>query len=294
MNISEFLISKGFDVYKDYQTRPLVIISNYTIEDLRNAFKEYENENQKKFDDSKFPFKFSTDFSYSITDILTRRFSFRAVREYSGRLILPYPVIDVQLMVDMFNFYDTYFFAGLLKAQADYNNFKYAFNIGNGVKGSAGTCGLKNGQIIITLHKPLFDNINPNNVANLTVNGLLPQDRLEAIMIVFEHELLHAGFETSTRCTIENFHDEHHGPTFKKMAFNLFGHLTTTHELIPTNRDKVYTLSDFRPNMRITVKIKDKIVPATVLKVNKTRMKIITDDQTKYNAPPGGIISILS
>lgn len=191
-------------------------------------------------------------------------------------------------MNDPFEFYDFYFFSGLLKAQADFSNLKYNFIVGSGTR-SAGTCSLKGGLVNITLSKPIFDAITPDKVGTLSANGIVIGNRLHAIMIVFEHELLHSGFETANGCT-----DEKHGPNFKKMAASLFQHLSTTHSLLPTSikGDKVYILSDFKADDKIMINLKGVPTPATVIKTNKTLMRVIINDHTNAKYDINSVIVI--
>lgn len=275
MDLQGYLKNKGFDVHKNYGQIPLAIVSNFSLEDLQLVFKEFEL--QKVFDDSKYPFNFCPNFSFSIPDYTIRRTWFKSSN-----------CLSEILLQELFIFYDKYFFCGLLSAQAKFHNLEYTFRIGKGTK-TAGCCSLLDGKIIITLHHETFENITPENIKTLTVNGLVPLDKLNAIMIVFEHELLHAGFRTSSQAQAQ---EENHGPLFKKMALNLFGHTEITHQLLLPN-DKKFTLSDFKKDDRIIVNIKGTLSPATVVKINKTRMRIILDDRTQYDVNPICVTQII-
>ena len=316
MSLVNFLVKNGIGI--DNKDGKLVITCTKTLDELYYLFKSFkiedeksfkiENEkslkieinksfkieNEKKFPNDKYPFCFGPSFSYSIPDHVIRRKLIRSLLKVNSEPISCYPNLDICIMEQMFQHYNHYFFAGLLKAQADFNNLKYKFEIGTGSKSNAGSCSIKDGNLRIKLHKGVFDNITESNCNKLKVNGIVPLDRLDAIMIVFEHELIHAGYSSATGSIALELMNENHGPSFKKMVLCLFGHQTCSHSLIPNETEKKYSLNDFSPNARITFKLKGVITMATVLETKRTKMVVITDAKSKYCIDPSIVISILN
>lgn len=165
----------------------------------------------------------------------------------------------------MSQFYDMYFFGGLLKAQLDFHNISLKIMVGNGSKGDVGSFGIISGDAVIRIQARVFNAVTKENISLLTVNGLTIRNRLDAILIMMEHELLHLGFKTSG--IDSEVADELHDHLFKKMALQLFGHTATTHSLISTGGDKKYILSDFKIGTKATIKIKSKVETVGVSKL---------------------------
>lgn len=289
MSLAKFLENNNVNISE--KAGQLVITSSKTLDELASLFKRFQIENEKKFPIDKYPFCFGPKFSFNMPDYIPRRNLIRSLLKVNSLPISGYPTLNISIMEQMFEHYDHYFFAGLLKAQADFNNLKYKFENGSGVKGCAGSCSVVDGNLRIKLHKGVFDNITETNCNKLRVNGIVPTDRLEAIMIVFEHELIHSGYQSSNTLELMN---ENHGPCFKKMVLCLFGHQSCSHELIPIESERKYVLNDFVPNTRITFKLKGNVTIATVLETKRTKMVVMTDDKSKYRIDPSIVISIIN
>jgi len=201
----------------------------------------------------------------------------KLIKEYGD-----YPEPTPQMMKEIFDYYDKYFFKGVLSQQI--GNKKVEFVISNKASKTAGSVRMGN-PIRIMLAKQIFDGITENNIIYLTSNGLHFTNRVEAIVNVMEHELTHVLLQTSSD-------DEHalesHGDLFKGIVLRLFGHTETTHGLL---RDKA--LEDKICVPRHLLKIGDnitfigrgKVYRGKILKMNPKRAHVRTDTGAVMSVP---------
>lgn len=281
MSILKYLQTHGYIIE---ESTGLKLSGSGTLDDLIQRIAAFElDKSSHPMDTRAFPFAFTPDFNFTLLDIDTRRNFYREAHD-------PYPDLTPEFMQLMFQFYDKYCFAGLLTAYLKHCDLEPKFVIGRGTS-CAGSC-KSNGTI--TLHKQVFDNIVPDNVNTLTANGLNITSRLDAIMYVFEHELVHLGCLLS-RTELQT---EHHGSLFKLIANNLFGHTQCTHSLIPNTRSKgkKFLLEQFKPDQQIMVDFEKKgIHQCTVLKPNRVRILVRQNHTQKtYTIHPDLVLEILS
>jgi hypothetical protein len=155
--------------------------------------------------------------------------------------------LDLQLL---FTSYDRYFFEGSLStALRAATSTPLAFHWSGRLRSSGGvTTRLRDrlGRVSfkITLSIPLlFDNFKDGQIH--VVVGLPCQDRLDALMRIFEHELLHLheflAFGNSNCAR----------PRFQRLAAHHFGHAEHQHRLT-TPRERVLKSTALRPGMTVT------------------------------------------
>lgn len=75
----------------------------------------------------------------------------------------------------------------------------------------------------ISISRLIFDKLYMNGEKSYLSNGLLCYNRLSALTNVFEHELIHLIIK------ITDVKEQSHGPTFQKLAKDLFGHTDFRH-----------------------------------------------------------------
>lgn len=123
----------------------------------------------------------------------------------------------------LFELYDKMFFNNFFSGYKE----KIFFRLSTRMTKSAGKTQYysKTGDFVISLSTPLvFQTF--NDTPEINVNGVICQDRLEATMRVFEHEVVHVieyvlfGASSCSK------------PSFKRLAGNIFGHTEVTHQLI--------------------------------------------------------------
>lgn len=176
------------------------------------------------------------------------------------------------MMKEMYDYYDKHFFYGLLGKQVKPRGI--SFEVSNKATRAAGSARIGK-PIRVMLSAKVFDRITSKNASSLKVNGLHIVNRVDAIMNVMEHELTHVALLSSE---INENSTEGHGSLFKSIVSGLFGHTTTTHQLILADElvgEQCLLVAD---NVKIgdTVRfsVKDKSVSGVVIKKNPKRAKV--------------------
>jgi hypothetical protein len=122
----------------------------------------------------------------------------------------------------------------------------------------------------------LFTNFRtPEETAS--VNGLICPDRVDAMMRVMEHELLHLAeflaFNDST-CT---------GGRFQHAAMRMFGHTEHTHAMV-SKRVKTLLSTDLRPGHRVRFSFEGKTLTGVINRINARATVLVEDPRgARYN-----------
>lgn len=165
-------------------------------------------------------------------------------------------MIQAAMIQDLFDLYDKYFFNNTIKSLFVANKIAVSFEISNRMTSTAGSCKTLSHQCsyVITL-STLFNNLFTSTpvTKSLDANGIICDNQMMCIQVVFEHELLHLLIDTM--CPTENklrrqpsLHKvikkqvaggvvlkevrDMHGDTFKMLINNIFGHTKTRHGLL--------------------------------------------------------------
>lgn len=103
-----------------------------------------------------------------------------------------------------------------------------------------------------------------------TVCGSKANNSLEALMLVFEHELCHI-------LEFLLFHKSScRGSRFKTMANNMFGHTDSYHKL-PTNKQIANKVFGFKIGDDVTFEYKDKKLTGLLYNINKRAVVLVSD-----------------
>lgn len=120
-------------------------------------------------------------------------------------------------------------------------------------------------------HNVLFENFRtPEETA--VVTGVLCRDRLDALMRVMEHELLHLAEYLAfgeTKCA---------GTRFQKAALNLFGHTAHRHAML-TRRTRTLRSTSMRPGQRVGFTYQGRTIVGTINRIN-TRATVLVESAT--------------
>jgi len=107
------------------------------------------------------------------------------------------------------------------------------------------------------------------------VNGIACQDRLEATMRVFEHELVHllefALFQESS-CS---------GKRFKQLSRSLFGHTAQTHQLV-TPRERAWKNLGLHVGSKVSFEFEGKQLSGTIYRITKRATVMVPDPKGPY------------
>jgi len=169
----------------------------------------------------KYPFLARQPFSLVVTDALARR-------KYIGDTLAvgPYPAITKELVTKMVGLYDQFFFAGLLNAMLSLRRAAIHINISDTLTSTGGRVSWDDG-IRFDISGRIINAITPTTIAGKMAGGIVAQDRLHALQLVVEHELVHALITLDGSAVTE----PSHGPLFKAMLQGLYGQKTCSHGL---------------------------------------------------------------
>lgn len=112
------------------------------------------------------------------------------------------------------------------------------------------------------------------------VSGIRTKNSLEAMQIVFEHEICHA---------IEFIHYHRSsckGKRFKELAFNLFGHTESYHRL-PSNQQIAFEKLGLKVGDVVQFMIEGKITSGIISNINKRATVMVRDKRGNYRDTKG-------
>lgn len=112
------------------------------------------------------------------------------------------------------------------------------------------------------------------------VAGINTDQALEALQLVFEHELCHVIefiYFYSSNCGQKRF---------KTLAHNLFGHTASTHQL-PTNRQIAEHRYGFKPGDLVTFSFEQQQYKGMLYKINKRATVMVKDKKGAYTDKQG-------
>jgi hypothetical protein len=136
---------------------------------------------------------------------------------------------NTSLLADMMDCYDRCFFNNLLRQKFISIQHRQIVLQWGGTKfdkkGIAGYCDTCDTTVVTLAFHPDIANIAVDPHKGECVNGILCLNTLACLMIVCEHELVHAVINAGMN------QQGAHGKLFKKMAKTLFGHLEYRHEI---------------------------------------------------------------
>jgi len=193
---------------------------------------------------------------------------------------------DLQVIFDIL---DDVYFNSLMRFNLDKEGYQLVFECSKRMTKTAGSCGMKNKLVTITISLPVFlvDFEKIKNNAGVTCSN-----RLEALIETFEHELAHLVMNLFKA---GKGHDAH----FKTFVKHNFGHTKCTHDLIerkPVKDDNGQVINvkeELKVGSRVTFN-KGKM-QGYVTKINTKSVKVTEETcQLKYNVPFGCITSIVN
>ncbi len=114
------------------------------------------------------------------------------------------------------------------------------------------------------------------------VCGIITKDALEALQIVFEHEICHViefYIFGDSNCKKQRF---------KALANNIFGHSGTYHEL-PTNREIAHEKYGFKVGDLVMFSFEGNILEGFIYGINKRATVMVPDKKGRYRDSKGKI-----
>ncbi len=156
--------------------------------------------------------------------------------------------ITDDLLYDLFALYDKHFFGNRIAELMKKENASITFKFSDALSRAGGYCSKKGCNYEIKLAKNIFLNLfNANEKAHIS-NGLYCYDRLDCLMNVFEHELMHFVVNLTVPSSDRNNPVyKSHGSYFKQLVNSYFGHTEVKH-LLSKGIDTIKTQADFDVN----------------------------------------------
>jgi len=186
--------------------------------------------------------------------------------------------VDIKIL---FNLYDDNFFQETFKKY----KMNIKFSVSSRMTSAAGKTLAKtrNGKLVndfeIRLSKVFFNNLLKTE-EDREVCGLKCEERLMAVMLIMEHELLHLlEFVIYGNSNCSN-------PRFKILAKNIFGHTQSYHKL-PNNREILKRDKNMGVGDRVCFDFKNRELEGILYKVNKRAVVMVNSENGQYSDKKG-------
>lgn len=150
----------------------------------------------------------------------------------------------------------------------------------------------KNGSVhTIRISSQMIGNLFSNGEKSIKANGLVIYDRLGALIIVFEHELIHlyCSLKGYTRKIIQGegkMYYSPHGKLFQELVFRYFGHTDFYHHFNHGEASDHLTKGECKIGMSIYFESqKEGKIYGKIVKINPKRCKVNTESGSTYDVP---------
>jgi len=209
-----------------------------------------------------------------------------------------FPSITTELLQELFVKYDYYFLGNLISDVAsyikkDHSSASISFQVSGRMEKTAGMVMGTMYNPVFKISKPVLESITPDMWGStskykpLESGGIKIENRLHALMLIFEHELIHL--------IIKMFLYEEadcHGSIYRSLNSKFFGHTLYSHSLIPILKDQVISTNvvskDFTLDSQIIFLNKTgEQVHGKIIKLNPKNAIVLSMDNCKYSVPYG-------
>lgn len=192
--------------------------------------------------------------------------------------------INIEMLQLLYKYYDTIIFENQISNLMSNKKESISFKIGRS-KQIAGEYIYKPKFHIIKISSILISNLFQNNEKVLKCNGKLVKDKLDVLMSVFEHELIHLY------CKLIGVYDNNknlsaktrsHGKIFQYYAYTYFKHTDFRHNL---NDGDVFThisKSNLSIDQSVSFMYKNTKITGKIIKLNPKTTKIFTGNNIYY------------
>ena len=183
-------------------------------------------------------------------------------------------IIAVSDVALIFRLYDRYFFEGFFTDRLDGD---LSFRISKRMTRAAGKLSLDRKQkyFTLTLSTFLIFQTFSDIEREISVNGIICRDRLEATMRVIEHETIHLLeymlFGNSSCSNIR----------FKNLSAEIFGHKGVTHQLV-TQWERAQVKFDLKVGDKVTFTFEDEIFKGVIYRITKRATIMVRNRKGTY------------
>ena len=198
---------------------------------------------------------------------------------------------DGKDMEELYNMYNTLSFDGNLGQLLCQKKRSLKFNTRLQSASTAGLHSYDDGNHTIKLSVHIISNLFDKGETVIKSNGLNVYDKLDAMMNIFEHELIHLycslrGLSRKIKSGPGKMYYSPHGKLFQALVFRYFGHTEFRHNFGQGDAVDMLTKNQCSTGMAIYFDNKSGTrVYGEIEKVNKVRCKINTETQGVYDVP---------
>jgi len=179
----------------------------------------------------------------------------------------------------LFSLYDQHFFQGFF---LDNYKDKIFFRLSKRMTSAGGKTqrSMDSGKFILSLSTFLIFKTFNDIKREIKINGIICNDRLEASMRIFEHEIIHVIehilYDTSS-CS---------KASFKRLSNNIFGHTEVTHRLITQNEIAAKTF-DLHVGDFASFDYEGQIYTGVINRITKRATVMVKDSKGDYRDSKG-------
>ena len=193
----------------------------------------------------------------------------------------------------MFTYYNNHSFNNELSTMVQNKNRSITFNTNLNGNNKAGEHSYDPATKTHTLRLSpgIICNLFTNGETNLKTNGLIVNDRLDAMINVFEHELVHLycslkGYTRKVRQGEGKMYYSPHGKLFQELVFSFFGHTDYHHDFNHGEATAHVSKDQCSIGMLIYFETQaGKRVYGKIEKINPKKCKINTEGGSVYDVP---------
>lgn len=173
----------------------------------------------------------------------------------------------------LYELYDKFFLNNECEKLIKEKKYKLEFKVGYGKK-RIGYCKRLDRQTYLISISNMLTKLNFNN--KLNINGIDVDNRLDALLILFEHELIHLYMFLKGWYDIKDKYYLPHGKLFKTLVRRLFGHTKVRHQL--DENKQIKNKNDFNLKQKVCFDYKKAKKSGIIIKLNPKRAKILLDN----------------
>lgn len=206
---------------------------------------------------------------------------------FKNAMMTSFTVKDLE---QLYYLYDKYSFNNELQKMLLQKGHRITFSINLKSKIKAGTHCYSNGIHTITINPTLIKSLFNNGETTIKANGLKINDRLEALMNVFEHEIIHLycslkGYTRKVKMGQGKRYYGPHGKLYQELVFSFFGHTEFRHCFGLGDMSIQLTKEKTHVGMSVFFNDKNGKIYGKVIKCNPKNAQVNIGNKQIYNVP---------
>ncbi|MBT3233037.1 MAG: hypothetical protein HN356_09490 [Calditrichaeota bacterium] len=183
----------------------------------------------------------------------------------------------------LFDKYDELFFNGNLKREFE---SRISFKLSKRMTRNGGKCSYYYGtkKYSITIAIVLIFATFRDKHREILVNGIKCRDRLEAMMRIFEHELIHLiehSIYGKSSCSANRF---------KELSYRIFGHTGVTHRLVTIDELARNNLG-LHVGSKVSFNLENRKLKGIIYRITKRATVMVKDKKGEYSNKNGNCYS---